>query len=119
MQQHQTDPIIGGGEFSFTGVSRIKLRKKENGRPVMISTDIFLSLSDNLDKSAYTDAGGLPWGEAGIKAVTQSFLQGLITNVKLADQRGWITRTDHVEYILHEFNRSLNSGEETIVAADF
>jgi hypothetical protein len=68
-------------------------------------TDLYLEVSDNLDRSKYLDAEGLPTAE-GSKADTQCLIQGLAANIHAAHQKGFRDSAEHFRYVLSELERA-------------
>ena len=69
-----------------------------------LSTKFNLDVSDNLDKSQYIDAEGVPT-QAGTKVLTNNFVQGLIGNIHQAHDKGYWDSAEHLRYIISELER--------------
>src|SRR5438270_783231 len=91
--------------ISITGISKVIMEYEQGKRPHLKETNIALELSPNLEKSEYLNPDGTHH-KGGMKAVTQAFIQGLIGNVKIADQRGWWKEGAHMQYIIDELQRA-------------
>lgn len=78
----------------------------EKGAPTSrhIATDFRLDISKNLDSGVYLDAEQLPT-KAGIKPLTQAFIQGLVGNIHMAHERGYWDSAAHLRYIIDELQR--------------
>lgn len=71
-----------------------------------VTTQYNLDVSPNVDRSCFLDAEELPT-KAGVKALTQVFIQALIGNVHYADQKGYWTKEEHEKYILDEIAKGM------------
>lgn len=92
-------------EFSFTGISKVTLSHEKGASTSRhVATDFRLDVSSNLDKSIYLDKEELPT-KAGIKPLTQAFIQGLVGNIHWAHQNGYWDSADHLRYIINELQR--------------
>lgn len=69
-----------------------------------LSTKFNLYVSDNLDKSQYIDAEGVPT-QVGTKVLTNNFVQGLIGNIHQAHDKGYWDSAGHLRYIIAELER--------------
>lgn len=78
----------------------------EKGAPTSkhVATDFRLDISNNLDKEIYLDEEELPT-KAGIKPLTQAFVQGLVGNIHMAHQKGYWDSAAHFRYIIDELQR--------------
>lgn len=99
--------------FHFCAISKITL-KREKGAAMsqLLTTDLRLEVSSNLDRSMYIDGKGLPRKDA-MKPITNALLHGLITNVRHSATRGWMKEGEHMEYIINQLQRAFvaNSDE--------
>lgn len=69
-----------------------------------LATKFNLEVSENLDKSQYIDADGVPTA-AGTKVLTNNFVQGLIGNIHQAHDKGYWDSAEHLRYIIAELER--------------
>ena len=92
-------------EFSFTGISQVTM-SHEKGAPTSrhVATDFRLDVSKNLDKGIYLDKEDLPT-KAGIKPLTQAFIQGLVGNIHMAHEKGYWDSAGHLRYVMDELQR--------------
>lgn len=81
-----------------------------------LATKFNLEVSDNLDKSQYIDADGVPTA-AGAKVLTNNFVQGLIGNIHQAHDKGYWDSAEHLRYVIAELERGFvavaNSNTDT------
>jgi hypothetical protein len=93
-------------EFHFVAISKITMRHEQGAPASTIShTDIRLDVSKNLNKGTYLDKAGLPTKEA-IKPISLAFVQGIITNIQLGQEKGWWKEADHMRYVIDELHRA-------------
>jgi hypothetical protein len=94
-------------EISFTGMARITLEwHKGMEMPKLLTADVGLSLSDNLDADHYVERGTtMPNGIAGVKALTQALLQGLQANIRAAHHHKHWNESEHIRYVIDELQR--------------
>ena len=71
-----------------------------------VSTDFNLDVSQNLDESHYFNKDGLP-NKNGTKALTQSFVQGLIGNIHNAHNQRYWDSAEHLRYIIAELEKGV------------
>jgi hypothetical protein len=91
--------------FSFKGECILELEyEKGMTQSKHYSTKVHLSVSDNLSEDAYIDDEGLP-NKDGIKALTNVFIQGLIANIHVAQDRDYWKDHEHIKYIISELER--------------
>lgn len=90
----------------FCGISKITVEHEE-GAPtsVLKAVDIRLEVSGNQDRSKFIDGKGLPRKEA-LKVITQTFVQGLIANVKHGHAKAWWKEGDHMRYIIEQLQKA-------------
>lgn len=69
-----------------------------------VQTKFNLDVSRNLDRKQYLDEEDLPTA-AGVKALTNLFVQGLVGNVHHAHQKGYWNDAEHIRYIISELER--------------
>lgn len=92
--------------FSFTVISRIILEHEPGTqRSTLEESNLRLEISKNLDRKMYLDNKDLP-KEPATKPVTQALIQGLMTNIKLAHEKGWMNEADHLRYVIDELQRA-------------
>lgn len=72
--------------------------------PYLMSTDLRLEVSGNLDRSMYIDGKGLPRKEA-MKPITAALVQGLLANIKQCHEKGWWKDHEHIRHIIDELQR--------------
>lgn len=91
--------------FYFTAISKIGLVHKEGELTSHLEeTLVRLEISKNLSKEVYLKRD-LPTNE-GIRPMQQAFIQGIMTNIKIADKNGWWKEADHLKYIIDELQRA-------------
>lgn len=91
-------------ESRFIGKSILTLENDGNKKTSrVVSVDIKLDYSENIDRSVYLE-NGLP-NKLGTKALTQSFIQGLVANIHQAHQKGMWNDAEHLRYIISELER--------------
>lgn len=69
-----------------------------------VETKFNLDVSRNLDKKQYLDEDDLPTA-AGVKALTNVFIQGLVGNIHHANEKGYWNDAEHIRYIISELER--------------
>lgn len=91
-------------KFQFTAISRMTLdHTPEALTSQLISTEVLLECSNNIDASQYSDRG-CPKKE-GIKPLTMAFTQGLIANIHAAHEMGYWSSAEHLRHIIGELER--------------
>jgi hypothetical protein len=88
-------------KFQFTATSRITMvHTKGEATSQHESTEILLSVSNNLDPRKYLDRG-VPRKE-GVKPLTIALTHGLIANIHAAHERGFWDSAEHLRFIINE-----------------
>jgi hypothetical protein len=91
--------------FVFTVISQMFLECEPGAaRSALKESKLRLEVSKNLNKGLYLDNRDLPKTEA-IKPITAALIQGLMTNIKHADSKGWWKESDHFKYVIDELQR--------------
>lgn len=70
-----------------------------------VSTDFNIEVSGALDEKAYIE-NGIP-NENGAHCLTNLFVQGLIGNIHLMDQKGYRDTASHLQYVISELERGV------------
>lgn len=92
-------------EFEIEGRCVVKLEhKKGETTSTHVATDFNLDVSKNMSRKMYLDEEDLPT-QAGTKALTQCFVQGLIGNIHNAHEKGYWDSAEHLRYIIKELER--------------
>ncbi len=92
--------------YTFTVVSKMMLEYTVGQTSSTLrETKLALELSKNLKKETCLDAKNLPTKEA-IKPITQTLIHSLMTNIKLADKKGWWSEGDHMKYIIGQLEKA-------------
>ena len=92
-------------EFSFearvvlTLDHQIGLKKSKH-----VSTDFNLIIKKPLDEKQYLDAEGLPT-KAGSQALSNVLIQGLVGNIHMSHEKGFIDSAEHIRWIISELER--------------
>ena len=93
-------------QFQIIGKSIVTLEhKKGESTSRHICTEVNFGVSDNIDTSGFIDEKEELPNEAGTKALTQCFVQGLISNIHSAEERGYWNSAEHLRYIIAELER--------------
>lgn len=96
----------------FEGRARLHLKQEPGAKTSQAShTDIRLETSSNVNKQVYYDGQG-NMRQPALKPLTQTFIQGLIANVKYGHDRGWWNESEHMRYIIDELGRSFATPTE-------
>lgn len=74
-----------------------------------VNYDLRLPQPGPLKESMYLDADMMPTG-AGIKVISNAFVQALVSNVQAADTMSLWKPEEHIEWIISEFQRALAAG---------
>ena len=77
-------------------------------RHQLLETTTELDFSPNIDKEDYCGPDGKPNPE-GLIMMTNAFIYGLSNNVHYGAGKGFQTKEEHLEYIITELTRSVNS----------
>ena len=91
--------------FEIEGKCVITLENSGGQTSALKSVDFNLDVSDNQNKSAYLDKEGLPT-KIGTKALTQTFVQGLVGNIHQAHENQFWDSAEHLRYIISELERA-------------
>jgi len=96
-------------EFHFATISKITLTH-EPGAPTstLKSADLRLEVSGNLERSVYLDGRGIPRKEAN-KPMINSLVMGLITHMRFAAQKGWMTEAEVMQYATNAINKAFTT----------
>lgn len=73
-----------------------------------LSTKLFLETSPNLLHNQYVGLDEMPTKE-GSKAMATALVQGIVTNIKHAEEKGFWTKPDHAKYVFEEIRRALKA----------
>lgn len=89
----------------FTGICRMHLEHTE-GSPtsVLKETNVRLELSKNLDKDRYLQRD-LPTKE-GLHVLQNTLIHGIMTNIKIAHEKGWKNESEGLKYVIDELHRA-------------
>lgn len=103
-------------KFDIIGHSIVTLEHIE-GEPTSkhITTQYNLDVSKNVDRKNFFDDDNVP-NQAGSKALSQCFLQGLIANIHYANSKGYRNIQDHIKYIQDELSRGISMDVKIDVA---
>jgi hypothetical protein len=102
------------GVYHFTAISKMTLEfEKGSTKSTLKHADLRLETSENTDKSVYFDGRGLP-RKAAMLPTTSALIQGLIVNVRLAQEKGWWKEAEHMQYILSELGRAFVNATDTL-----
>lgn len=71
----------------------------------VISNDLRLELSGNLDRSVYIDGKGLPRKDA-LKPISANLLLGLITNIRMGAEKGWWKESEHMQWVINHLQEA-------------
>lgn len=100
-------------EFKIEGRSVITLEhQKGDTTSTHVKTDFNLNVSKGLDSSKYFDEDNLP-NEIGCKALTQTFVQGLVGNIHHAHEKKYWNDVKHLEYIIAELTKGFATVAKT------
>lgn len=92
-------------KFEIEGRCVVTLEHKEGKKTSShVATDFNLNVSENVDRNHFLDKEDLPT-QAGTKALSQCFIQGLIGNVHYAHEKGYWDSAEHLRYIISELER--------------
>ncbi len=92
-------------KFSLEGRCIITLEHKEGEQTsTRVNTNFNLDVSQNIERSVFIDSEDMPT-TAGVKALTQCFVQGLIGNIHSASQKSQWGKKEHLEYVIKELER--------------
>jgi len=92
-------------QFKFEGRSVLTLEHKKGDKTsTHVKTDFNLEVTKPLDRKQYLGEDDMPTA-IGCKALTQSFVQGLIGNIHYAHQNGHWNDAEHVKYIIEELKK--------------
>ncbi len=69
-----------------------------------VTPDFNLEVSENIERDMFLNENDLPT-EAGSKAITQCFVQGLIGNIHFAHENGFRNDAEHLRYIISELEQ--------------
>ena len=96
-------------KFGFEARCAIDLEYQEGQKKSKhYETRFFLDCSPNLDRSHYIDKNNVPTKE-GSKALSNVFIQGLIGNIHLANEKGYLNDAEHLRYIISELEKGFVS----------
>ncbi len=70
----------------------------------VLTLDIGIQASKNLDQRAYDTAEGMPT-KAGTIAITNTLVQGLIANIHQAQAQGHWNDADHIRHIIDQLQK--------------
>lgn len=100
-------------EFTFEAISRVTAEHtKGSTNSRHLTTDFYLEVSENLSASAYMNDEDV-LTQKGSEAVTQCFIQGLVSNIHFAHAQGYRNDAEHLRYIISELERGFSSIAET------
>lgn len=92
-------------KFEIEGRCVVTLEHKQGEKTSShVSTDFNLDVSKNVDRGHFLDKEDLPT-QAGAKALTQCFVQGLVGNIHNAHLKGHWDSAEHLRYIIAELER--------------
>lgn len=92
-------------EFSFEAKVVLTLEhKKGMTKSKHVATDFNIDVSDNLDRSMYLDEKKLPT-EAGSRTLSNILIQGLVGNIHLAHEKGFMDSAEHLRWIISELEK--------------
>lgn len=95
-------------QFKFTAWCTITLEAEPGAKKSsFVSSDFNLLPGENINKDAYLNKKGLVATPAGVQAVTQCFVQGLIANIHMAHQKELRNDAEHLRYIISELEKGL------------
>jgi hypothetical protein len=69
-----------------------------------LKTDLNLEVSKNLARDHYFTPDELP-NKDGVKALSQTLLQGLAGNIHYAQQKGYWNDVEHIKYVVAELTK--------------
>lgn len=89
----------------FEAVTRLVLEPNQStGKSRHTQTDIYLEVSNNLNKDNYVNDDGSLTTD-GSRAFTNTLVQGLIANIHASHQAGYIDSAEHLRMIIRELER--------------
>lgn len=92
-------------EYILIGKCALTLKHNEGEKTSShVHTDILLEISINVPKENFIDKNDLPTKE-GCKALTQTFIQGLVANIHNSHQKNYWDSAEHLRYIIKELER--------------
>ena len=92
--------------FSMKGIVVLTMDYTEGqSKSKLVSTDFNLEVTHPLDEKMYME-NGIP-NANGVHNLTNLFVQGLIGNIHLADQKGYRDTASHLRYIISELERGV------------
>lgn len=92
-------------KFGFQAIATIEVNhQKETNKSTIEASQILLDCSPNLDKKAYINRDGSPT-KAGTRAITNTFVQGLICNIHNSHKDGKWNDAEHIRYIIDELQK--------------
>lgn len=91
--------------YSFKVEASLQLvAKSAEGRSQIKETEISIFSDDPNVNHQFQDPK-IGYTELGVKAMTQGFIQGLVTNIHAAHQNGTWDSAKHLRYIINELER--------------
>ena len=107
-------PIKGRGQGRFTCKIRLTSEMEldiTGHHPMLIGVTSAIDFSDNIDKSQYINADGVP-NKLGHKAMIQSFVQGLVATIKSGHQNGHWDEVTELKKVIEELGASFATPTE-------
>lgn len=86
------------------------LHKAGTCQAAVKSFQVQLGVSDNLDPDSYLDGNGVPT-RPGIKAIMNTMIQGLVTNILIGHQNGHWKKEEHLAFVKKEIQRAYDNLE--------
>lgn len=80
-----------------------------------VKTDVNLDVSKNLERDMYFTKDGVP-NKDGVKAMTQTLIQGLVGNIHYAKQNGYWDDVEHIKHIVAELTRGFATITDTHIS---
>lgn len=108
--------MTGKIEFTITASSRIYLTH-EFGQPLskLGQTSLMLEVSREIPKENFFEPNGDP-NEAGMRAMDNALIAGLGVSINMGEQRGWVSRVDHLNRLIERLKEIVEHNKDDQVA---
>lgn len=100
--------------YHLCAIAKVIYETEDGKTSAPIQTEMRLETSPNLKKEMYTDQDGMPTKE-GCKCMTTTLLVGLVSNIHLAEQKGWRDRKEHLEFVIKNLTDMVNEDQAGVI----
>jgi len=104
--------------FQFTGLSRLTLESAENIKTYIKSVEVQLVHNNADSQPTPFEIEGIPT-IYGYKILSQTFIHGIIANIKGSHEAGYWNEVEHIKWVIDELGRAFANPTNPTQERDF